>query len=237
MMRRVREALSNQRGLTLPELLVSMVLFATVGTIATTGIVTVLRNQTETNQRNASQAQNRVGVELFTRLLRQATYGQYGDYGNAYIITTAEPQRIVFHSRFGAAPELKYVFELVGSTLQWGSVAPTSCPNPPPVPFSGDAGCLYPTYPTSTRAAVRGVRNAVGGGICPGAPADGTIFTYYEADATNGTLTLVPQPVEFDRLGRVASVGITLFTKENAATSRPGCEVIQAQVKLRNLHL
>jgi prepilin-type N-terminal cleavage/methylation domain-containing protein len=225
--------LRGQSGLTLPEVLVAAVILGIVTSLATAGLVTVMRNQVQISQRTEALAQNRVGMELITRLLRQATYPQWGDAFNSTIVSVAEPRRLVFTSRHGLnSPRRQYRFELVGSELRWGS-SEFVCTGTSPAPGTGGSPCTY-TTPDLTRTAVRGVRNAAGGGIC-GAGFPDAVFTYYEADAVNGVLTALPNPVTGDRLARVASIDIRLAVKENPAVPRPGCEQLATRVHLRNL--
>lgn len=225
----------DDRGLTLPEVLMAMVITAIAVSIATTGLITVFRHGTKIEETTDASAQNRVGLELVTRLLRQATYPQWGDYANSTIVSVAEPRKIVFTGRFGTGAKRAYRFEVVDTSLLWGQSDPV-CPAQSPAEGSGNPPCSY-VQPTLGRTALRGLRNDVGGGICPGAPVDGGVFRYYERDATNGNLIELPNPVTGDRLARIASIQLDLFVKADPDAPSTSCQQLQTHVKLRNLQI
>ena len=219
-------------GVTLVETLTAIIIVSIVMSVVTGGLITVGRSQKVASERTDSEATNRQGFELLTRLLRQATYPAQATYVNSTIVSFASPTRIVFTSRRGAAvgtvPK-RYEFTLDDSDLIWGSSSATCV---------GSTPCTYDA-PVLDRTAARWIRNAVGGGPCPGAPADGAIFRYYSATASNGgALTELTMPADGylggDQLVKLASVGVELYTDVIPGQPAPGCEAITGLVVLRN---
>jgi hypothetical protein len=229
---RLRRMRDGDAGVSLLEMLVSTMIVMVVLSVTLGSVITVWRSQKVANERSLSASSNRVGFELLTKLLRQATYPAQGSVTNSTIITVAGPQRIQFTSRLGStagAVPMRYEFELVGTNLMWGST-PANCV---------DAALCDYDPPNLTKTAVSYVRNAVGGGPCPGAPTDGAIFTYYSASAANGgALTAFPiaadDTLSGELLGDVASVGIALYTDAIPGKPLPGCESITGLTVLRN---
>jgi hypothetical protein len=219
-------------GVTLVEMLTATMIVTIVLGVVSGALYTVSRNEKIASERSDSQSTNRQGFELLTRLLRQATYPAQSTYKNSTIVSYAGPDRIVFTSRRGAAvgalPK-RYEFALDDGDLIWGSSTATCV---------GTAPCTY-AAPNLDRTAARWIRNAVGGGPCPGAPVDGAIFRYYSATATNGgALVELPMPTSGyltgDQLTSLASVGVTLHTDVIPNRPAPGCEAITGLVVLRN---
>lgn len=219
-------------GVTLVETLTAMAIVLIVLSVVSSALMTVGRSQRMASERTDSQVTNRLGFELLTRLIRQATYPAQSTYANSTILSHAGPRRIVFTSRLGAeaaALPKRYEFVMVGSDLQWGT-SDATC--------TGTGPCTY-TAPVLTRTAARYIRNEVGGGPCPGAPSDGAIFSYYQADAaTGGNLSRLVVPADGQLSGAqiptVASVGIELHTDVIPGKPAPGCETIKGLAVLRN---
>jgi Tfp pilus assembly protein PilV len=222
----------GDEGVTLVETLTAMMIVMIVLGVVSGALFTVSRSEKTASERTDSQATNRNGFELLTRLLRQATYPAQSTYLNSTIVSYAGPTRLVFTSRRGAATNTvpkRYEFTLADSDLIWGS-SPATC--------VGTAPCTY-AAPSLDRTAARWIRNAVGGGPCPGAPADGAIFRYYSASAANGgALTELTMPASGyltgAQLTSVASVGVTLYTDVLPNRPAPGCESLTGLVVLRN---
>jgi Tfp pilus assembly protein PilW len=219
-------------GVTLVEMLTATMIVTIVLGVVSGALYTVSRSEKMASERTDSQSVNRQGFELLTRLLRQATYPAQSTYKNSTIVSYAAPDRIVFTSRRGAAvgavPK-RYEFALDDGDLIWGSSSATCV---------GTAPCTY-SAPNLDRTAARWIRNAVGGGPCPGAPADGAIFRYYSATAANGgALTELPVPaagyLTGAQLTALASVGVELHTDVIPNRPAPGCEAITGLVVLRN---
>lgn len=236
MTRSLRKRLAREQGLTLIELLVGMTLMLTVGGLATAALLNAGRNTATTQERSAQQASNRVAVERVMRLLRQATFPQYGTRSNSTVITVAEPQRVVFTSRLAGGPVRGYASALNGTTLGYG-VSDGVCPTPAPAPGTG-APCTY-AEPAPTTPLVENVLNENGGGPCTaqGAPADGHVFSYLARDATTGQLVVLPQPIVSSQLGQIVAVRIDVYSRSSLARDIQGCEPLSAQVQLRNQRL
>ena len=222
----------RDEGITLVETLTAMMIVMIVMGVVSGALLTVSRSEKMASQRSDSQSTNRQGFELVTRLLRQATYPAQSTYLNSTIVSYAGPDRIVFTSRRGAAANAvpkRYEFNLADGELIWGSSAATCV---------GSAPCTY-AAPALDRNAGRWIRNAVGGGPCPGAPTDGAIFRYYSATAANGgALTELTMPASGyltgAQLTSIASVGISLYTDVIPGKPAPGCESLTGLVVLRN---
>lgn len=229
-------------GFTLVELLVSITLLTIVLGLASTFFIRVLNVQTKTTARTDAQQHNQTGMELLTRLLRDAAYPS-GSSGSSTIISSASDTQIVFTSRMSStgsavsgstssfgAPQ-QFIFSLSGTTLMWSSVAPNnlgSCTT------GGDLNgtpCTY-TTPTPTHGSVYGVQNQAVANTCPGVTTPTPVFTYYAAGTALGSgLTT---PVAASQLGNINVVKIDLYTKTTTGKLSVNCEPLTDYVTLRN---
>jgi Tfp pilus assembly protein PilV len=194
--------LSDERGTTLVELIVAMVvsvvvlfaIFATVDYARTSAAVT--SDRVETLQRG------RLGMERVTQLLRSASCPENGDQP---AFTETGPTRVGFHSKLGPDATLaetalvrKRVLRLEGGTL-WEDVYTLSSGGP-------DEDLVYAATPASSRRLLERVR-----------PIDGTTaFRYLHAvDAEITDPALRPK-------ARAVSVELLVLpTRANAAIGTP----------------
>lgn len=226
------ERLRSQAGMTLVELLVGMVMLGIVSAAILAALLFVMRAAATTQQRSFALGGNRVGIELFTRLVRQATLPPGGNSVNSTIITDAEPTKVVFTSRLADDPNVanncqvkQYVFQLVGTNLQWGASPGPACGQSITTPWAYAA-------PAATNVITSGVRNQATP-ACPGAPTD--VFTYYpSADAGDTSQALIQPLSTSPQLAAIGSVRIDLFTKEQPTQPAPGCQELKTRVDLRN---
>src|SRR4051794_38918656 len=90
---------ASDRGMTLVELLVSMMLLTIVIGLATGLLINGMNRQSNIGQSTDAMNTNQNGMELMTRLLRQAVYPNTSSNSAALpIISSATPTQIVFTS-------------------------------------------------------------------------------------------------------------------------------------------
>jgi prepilin-type N-terminal cleavage/methylation domain-containing protein len=234
-MRTLHRRSAVDRGFTQVELLVSIMLLSIVVGLATGALIKAIDQQSNLSQSMQAQTSNQNGIELFSRLLRQAVYPKNGTTQTSTIITTAQANKIVFTSRAtstaGASTSSldtairQYTFELVGTDLKWGSAAQAGCPASGP--------CNYST-PTATNVAVRGIRTGSGSSVCPANTGDGQIFHYYYLNST-GTPTAYTNPVTVQTdLAAITYVKVELYTQVQTGPQKPGCVSLTDSIQLRN---
>jgi prepilin-type N-terminal cleavage/methylation domain-containing protein len=220
----------DDRGFTLVEVLVAMTLLSVVLGLTSTSLIGAIRHQSAVTQQTEAQNRNQTGMELATRLLRQAVFPKNGTNKNSSIITVATPTSLQFTSRLtatGAAslnafdtPIRQFSLQLVGSDLRTGEGA-ESCSTTP---------CTYAT-PTLNKTIVYGVRNAGLAAVCPANTGDGAVFHYFKIDLSGN---LVPWVSGTDPLGSIFGVQIDLWTQTQQGSQRPACVPMTNYVQLRN---
>lgn len=233
MLRRIRIQRDSD-GFTLVELLVAMVLLSIIVGLTTKLVITALDQQSNTAQESEAQNRNNTGMELMTRLLRQAVFPVNGDNTNSSIITQATASSLQFTSRFSSTqnanqtaidtPVQQYVFKTNGTNLQWGSAAQNACTAP--------AVCTYGSVATF-RTVVYGVRNASGTSVCPQNTGDGAVFHYFYFDPS-GALTPWAGTQVQSSLKQISVVQIDLWTQTQTGPQRPACVQLTDYVQLRN---
>ena len=223
-------AAGGDRGLTLVEMLVATTLLAVVLGLTSTSLIGAIRHQSNITQQTEAQNRNLTGMELVTRLLRQAVFPKNGTNKNSSIVTIATPTSLQFTSRLTATsaasansfdtPIRQFAVQLVGTNLVTGEGA-ESCATTP---------CTYAT-PTLNKTIVYGVRNAGLAAVCPQNTGDGAVFHYYKLDLTGN---LVPWVSGTDPLGAIFGVQIDLWTQTQQGSQRPACVPMTNYVQLRN---
>jgi prepilin-type N-terminal cleavage/methylation domain-containing protein len=108
MRRRHRRTVSTDAGITLTELLVSIVIFGMVSAMVTTAAVTGLHQQTKVANRDDALAQIRTALQRIDRDIR-----------STYPLLSASPTRLVLQE-VEAHVTKTVTFEVTGSTLTWG---------------------------------------------------------------------------------------------------------------------
>jgi prepilin-type N-terminal cleavage/methylation domain-containing protein len=224
----------DERGLTLVEVLVAMLILAVVLMVATEFMIKATRQGSYIAQQSQAQQLNDTGMETATRLLRQAVYPVNGTSLNSSIITVATATKVQFTSRWSSTanasdtafntPVQQIVFQLNGTKLQYGTGAQNSCTAP--------AVCTYAT-PTANHTMVFGVQNAQGTATCPKNTGDGAAFHYWYVNPTG---TLLPWSSATNTLSQISVVQIDLWTQTQAGGGpRPACVPLTNYVRLRNL--
>ncbi len=227
--RRLRPA--GDGGITLVEMLVAITLLSVVLGLTSSSLIGSVRHQSNITQQTEAQSRNAVGLERFTRLLRQAVFPKNGTNKNSSIITIATPTSIQFTSRLtgtGTAnpnafdtPIRQFSIQVVGTDLRSGEGAESSpCGTP----------CAYAT-PVLTKTLVFGVRNAGLAAVCPKNTGDGAVFHYFKIDLTGN---LVPWVSGTDPLAAIRGVQVDLWTQTQQGQSRPACVPLTDYVQLRN---
>jgi len=218
---------ADDRGFTLVEVLVSMVILSVVLLLATEFMIKATRQGSYLAQETRAQQLNATGMETATRLLRQAVYPANGTSVNSTIITTALPSKVVFTSRWSSTAAVdttirQYALQLSGTNFQYGYGAQTATCTPV---------CTYAT-PTANHTIVYGVQNAQGTSVCPANTGDGAAFHYWYVNAAGA---LAAWSSSTNTLNQIAVVQIDLWTQTRTGSPKPACVPLTDYVRLRNL--
>jgi prepilin-type N-terminal cleavage/methylation domain-containing protein len=224
--------MSDDRGVSLVEMLVAIMLLAIVTSITTSAFIIAMKNSSMNQERTEAQSSNRVGLERVLRLLRQAAYPQQASYADSTIVWQATTDRIVFYAHVKAnQPISRVVLEHQSDgTIRMGVTEP-DCP------VGSTTQCDY-DLPVPTQVVARYVRNGEGS-ACRNESADHALFRFYSAAPFGGGLvditpTVTGTPLAGARLKDVASIGVELYTDKIPGEPAPDCELLRGTVKLRN---
>jgi prepilin-type N-terminal cleavage/methylation domain-containing protein len=231
-MRRPRALERDERGFSLIEVLLAATLLTLVLGVALSGLYTLTRSSTKAQVQTFSQAQNRVGMERLTRLLRQATLPPASTAQDPPVLDSAHPNSVAFYSRLAGSGDssdpnntvYRWTVDLSGADLRIGRSTCTV--------QSGTCSWSTPVMQTL----VTNVQNAMTGGPCTRAKgaAPASTFEYYQAAASDGTLAApLAEPVA---LGQVVYVKVNLFTQQTAAGDSQTCQPLTGYVELRNVN-
>ena len=226
--RRLRQ---DDRGFTLVELLVTMILLTIVIGLSTGALINAIDQQSNIRQSTETQSRNQAGMERLTRLLRQAVYPEGGTSANSTIIQVAEANRIVFTSRLSGSGTVdstvrQYTFQLVSNTLKWGVADKTVC--------NAGSACTYGT--PVMRTLIPGVRNSQGSTVCPANTGDGAVF-HYDYFNSVGALVDAANPVTAlttPALKDIVYVRAELYTQLQDGPKKPACVALTDSAELRN---
>jgi prepilin-type N-terminal cleavage/methylation domain-containing protein len=224
--------LPDDRGVSLVEMLVAIVVLSIVMGITTTAFITSMRNSTMNSERAEAQASNRVGLERVLRIMRQAAYPENADYSNSTVVWQATTERVSFYAHVKAnEPVSRVVLEhQADGTIRMG-VSEPDCSGGPLVQ------CDY-TEPEPTQIVAKYVRNGPAT-LCQNESADHAVFRYYSAAPMGGGLvditpTVTGTALQGVRLKDIASIGVELYTDKRPGVAAPDCELLSGTVKLRN---
>jgi len=227
-------------GMTLVELLISMILLSIVLSLATGAIIKALDQNSNLTQQSEAQNRNNTGMEQLTRALRQAVLPKGGTTANSSVITVASPTQIQFTTRLqgtaqmacssnctfaNAAVQVGAQFNTTTHTLQWGTGAESS---------SCVGTCTY-AAPTINKTLVNGVRNDGGSTVCPANTGGTAVFKYWYVDATGNLAawsTSVAAP--YNTTSSISVVQIDLWTQTQTGPQTPACVNLTDYVQLRN---
>lgn len=230
LMRRRRAAAPADAGMTLVELLISMVLLTTVVALATGFLTVALDKNSNLSQASVANQNNQTGMETLTRIIRQAVYPTGWTTNNPTIIQSgSSPTTLIVTSRLTSttAGDLivrKYTFTLSGTTLYWQQADLVSC--------TTSGTCTYGTSSVQ-RPLIRGVQTS--GTVCPvnTANTDGP-FHYVYLDATGAPVSPPLATPSTTQLPTISYVTINLYTKTQTGPSAPACMPLTDYVELRN---
>ncbi|MFN8081847.1 MAG: hypothetical protein U0Q19_19985 [Kineosporiaceae bacterium] len=186
----------DEVGLSLADLLVSMVITSIVFVLGATMITTSLRERRFADARTTSQADARLMVEMLSRDLRVAAPAPNGTSQSA--LAFASPRKIVFYSRAGGSTP-------VFSQITYAVDATSQCLRRTVIPYTGGS---FPATAATSRCVGPGPVNTGGEAL----------FAFYrlrvnlstaptEVSVTSGGATL---PGDDATLRLVASVQVTL---------------------------
>jgi len=189
-MTRLLHRLRAERGFTLVEMTIALVMLAILVAAFSTLFSGMLHTTSEVNDESVLQTEVRGAVD---RLVAQLTQAYIGD--GTPPITTMGPTSITFTTPDNQTPMhlRKVAYQLSGTNFQWSAVTSTST-DTAPWSVGGTSLAAAALSPWSTM--VRSVKNA-------------TIFTYYDS---TGAVTASPSAV--------TSVGITLSVQPNTSQGR-----------------
>jgi prepilin-type N-terminal cleavage/methylation domain-containing protein len=207
-LRRIRR--SGDRGMTLSELMVTMVLLGIVGTIMASAVVTVTNTITKTQARADSLDVSRLGMARLTKNVRSGMAIQQAGAADKPPFAEIGPNRMTLYASLGPVPtKITYYInsnrELVE---QW---------------YTGNAASNpYWTFTTTPRTTV--IARKIPAGASP-------LFTYYDY---NGALLSTQTSTNANDLAQVRSVKIELTVDVDPARAG-GPVTVSSTVVLPNL--
>lgn len=205
----------DEAGLTLPELVVSMMISTLVFVLGATMLTTTLRERRFGDARTTSQADARVAVELLTRDLRTAVPPPNTSSSSAFAF--AAPRKITFYTRSGGATtvysKITYEVDATSNCLRRTVIRGTGSP------------VTFPSTNASTRCAAPG-------GVNTGGEA---LFSFYRlrVDASTAPTEITAPsagystPTDDATLKFIASVRLTMHLRAQGAPTVSGTVVDQ----------
>lgn len=246
MMRRLRNLITGPNrsaGMTLVEVLTAMIVLGIVLSLVTKALIAALDQQSNVTQQTQAQNTGNTGMELMTRLMRQAVLPS-GAASTATIINYADPTTITFTSRLTSTatattactvtncststtltPVSNYQFALPAGTtsIKWGQA---SC-------SSGTC-----STPSLTHTLISGVRNAGGSAACTANTTGTGLFRYYwvndQGTPTELTLQTGQTSLTAQQLAEIQYIEIDIYTATQTGPNAPACDPLQDYVELRN---
>jgi prepilin-type N-terminal cleavage/methylation domain-containing protein len=212
----IRRRLSDQRGFTLIEMLVVMLLLGVVVAAMLTFYLGIARSFADTSNRIVNQDDARTAMNQLTRYIRMACSSDSNLTSFSDAVAVASPQELVFYADLdGDGQADKVRFYLSGQTMRMATVAPDLSTSPP----------TYPAYTLDGVVVMDGITN----GTTP-------IFTYYQMNpayltnpiASNDTLVVLSNPTTDSDRRKILAVGLTLYVNEAP-------ELSKGSVKLESL--
>jgi prepilin-type N-terminal cleavage/methylation domain-containing protein len=226
-----RRAGRSDDGMTLVELLVSMILLTIVVGLATGALIVVLDKQSRVSQASDAAQQNQTAMELLSRVVRQGVYPTGSSTTSTIIQPNSSTNQLVVDSRLSStqgasltslpSTSTQYTFYVSGSTLYWKKATVTCT-----------AGSCTPGTNSTPKPLIRGVRNNSGPSVCPTNGSTDGPFHYVYLDANSSPVT-VSAPTSA-QLGTIAYVTVNLFTQTRTGPAKPSCTLLSDYIELRN---
>lgn len=230
----LRKALHrSEQGMTLVELLISMMLLTIVIGLATGALILVLDKQSNIGQASDAATQNQTAMELLSRVIRQGVYPSGSSATSTIVQSGSSTNQLIITSRLSGTSEAnasqlntqvsKYTFTLTGTTLYWQKADLVSC----------SPTCTYGTA-TAQKALIRGVQNNYGSSVCSTNSSTDGPFHYVKLDASSNPVSpAISTPAAAD-LGSIAYVTVNLFTQTQTGPQKPSCTLLSDYIDMRN---
>ena len=235
-----RAARRSDQGMTLVELLVSMMLLTIVIGLATGSLIMVLGRQSNISQASDASQQNQTGMELLSRVIRQGVYPTGSSATSTIIQSGSTTNQLIVTSRLSSTSSgtstqgttssqlgtqiSKYTFTLSGTTLSWQKADLVSC--------SGST-CTYGTASTS-KVLMRGVQNNGGTSVCSGNSSTDGPFHYVYLDTSSNPVSPALSTPTAAQVGTIAYVTVNFYTQTQTGSQKPSCTLLSDYVELRN---
>jgi prepilin-type N-terminal cleavage/methylation domain-containing protein len=218
----------DERGMTLVETLVAMMLLTIVIGLATGALILVLGKNSNVTQASDAATQNQTAMELLSRVARQGVYPSGSSKTSTIIQSGSNTNTLIVTSRLSGTSSVssqvsKFTFTLSGTTLYWqqADLVAGSC----------STTCTYGTA-TTQKALIRGIRNNSGAAVCPTNGSTDGPFHYAYMDAATGLPVTTQDPTT--RLGTIVYVTLNFYTQTQTGPQKPSCTLLSDFVELRN---
>jgi prepilin-type N-terminal cleavage/methylation domain-containing protein len=228
MMRRRRD----DRGMTLVETLVAMILLTVVVGLATGSLIVALDKQSNVRQSTEDTTSTQNAVELMSRVVRQGVYPTGSSTTSSIVQSGSSPTQLIVDSRLSSTASAnqnqmtstitQYTFYVSGTTMFWKQGTVTC----------NGATCTVGTQ-TTPKVLIRGVRTTTA--ACPANTAytDGP-FHYVTLDATGAVVSPAWGTPTAAQLNSIYYVTVNLFTEVATGPHAPACTSLADYVQLRN---
>jgi prepilin-type N-terminal cleavage/methylation domain-containing protein len=219
--------LASQAGMTLTELMVTLSLLGIVLVPAFTFLFSAQRGQRTASEAVQQQQDARIGLEQFSRSLREGTFPQGYDYTESSIFYSALDYDVTFYSDVdndGIAEQIHYWLDTTTQQVMRTEVNPDCTQDP----------CTYLTQNGATATTGTVLSNVRNNDLsaCSGQSGSTPLFSY--STITGGIPTPVPTPGgNVDALVDINYVKMTVVVDVTPGKS-PTCQTITTTVSLRN---
>lgn len=223
----------DDRGMTLVELLISMILLTIVVGLASGALIVAIDKQSNVSQSTTSATTTQNAVELLGRVARQGVYPTTSSTTSSIIQSGSSPTQLIVDSRLSSTASAnanslpstvtQYTFYLSGTTLYWKQGTVTC----------NGATCTVGTQ-TTPKVLITGVRTSTSD--CPANTAftDGP-FHFMTLDATGAAANLsTTTPTTLAQLNSIYYVTLNIYTAAKTGPQAPACQLLSDNVQLRN---
>lgn len=228
-MRRLR----NDRGMTLVESLMAMMMLTIVVGLASGALITALDKQSNVSQSTDTAVSTQNAMEVLSRVVRQGVYPTGSSTTSSIVQSGSSPTQLIVDSRLSSTASAsqnslptavtQYTFYVSGTTLYWKQ-ASVSC---------AGATCTVGTQSTP-KVLIRGVRTTTAS--CPANTAytDGP-FHFMTVDSTGAAVNLsTTTPTTLTQLNSIYYVTLHFYTAAKTGPQAPACQLLSDYVQLRN---
>jgi Tfp pilus assembly protein PilW len=222
--RRLWTRARDERGTTLAELMIVVLLLGMIVAPAAMFLTSSQRNQRVVDESVRQQQDARIALDSWARAIREAGYPAGLNYTSSSLFQSASDNDVSFYSDIdndGISEKVRYY--LSGASVMRSVTNPDCNQNP----------CSYgDTATVATKTVLSSIRNG-DLSACSGQSGTKPIFTYYSVDHGTGAQTQMPSGGSVSNLVDISFVKMTAVVDITPGKS-PTCQTLETAVSLRN---